>query len=458
MDYSHLEDRFEKLNHYNSEIDSSAVWNRLEHTIKKDQSDNKILIFWFGFLMFALINAYGIKELNKETKYLSANTLDQNPVNSISTKTNNFTINESNEIIISDEYEVHRNVNQNQKVNQNKSVIQKKEMGHFDSGNFKLATADFIMNFPDGIESKSLIPMIKEEEMNKGQILDEQIGEERLKSIAIKLISKAEVLALNLLEVPDFQGLSIEPTFCDCLNLNLGKNKFQFSIRPYSQYDLSTKQIDNKGNETDFSALRNNSEMNDVAFSYGVEFRAKTRMGLGVFTGVNQSIIRDQFDYSIEKDTTILFKDIIKDISINANQDSVITIGDTIVNARVLETGRIFNQYKSLDIPVGIDFTKQLHNFELGLSASALINLTFKGSGSSYNSENEIESLNGAYKNNIAVRFRFAAPVSYYLTDNMSLGISPSVTYSPKSISSYVYPLGHRVTLFSIRFYADYLF
>jgi len=136
----------------------------------------------------------------------------------------------------------------------------------------------------------------------------------------------------------------------------------------------------------------------------------------------------------------------------------VITIGDTIVSARYLENGRKFNTYRSIDIPVGIEYSKRLSKFEFWVSATALVNLTFSTSGSVAEDDDSFAPISDKYRNMIGVRFRLSAPIQYYIGQRISLSIAPSVTLSPRSISDPTYSYDHRVNLFSVRLFADHSF
>jgi len=87
-----------------------------------------------------------------------------------------------------------------------------------------------------------------------------------------------------------------------------------------------------------------------------------------------------------------------------------------------------------------------------------LFNLTFSTDGSVADEDEAFVSIKGKYKNSIDIRFRISTPIQYYIGQSISLGIAPSFTLSPTSISDANYPNKHRVNLLSVGVFADYSF
>lgn len=508
MKYSHLENRLKGLNHLESDIDTSEVWKQLEPKLYAKENSRKLFYFkifgiglfiitFLGTLIFStsqynsdqakkILNTESeivlVKddELNNHTDLSIENIVDKNLSSS-----NLNRLNESNKTQGNIEEINDLNTNASDIMPNPENIIDKDQNVLFTNNFFKPKdpkhrSDNVVINKINSINVKdtdfSLIkidykqpqnqsnnaPNLKAQNSNLANlnhINSNSISSNSINSKSANLVfSQLTNRPLFTFKTASSKLLAPIPSVDNCPTFNKRNNKIYFSIRPYVDYDFPLNQIKSTEGDSKLAELRNRLETNFIAYSYGVELRARTRSGINVFTGINQSVVKDQFDYSIEKDTMILITDIIKDISINENQDSVVTFGDTLINARALETGRRFNRYTSIDIPIGFEFTKRFSKIEYGVSTTAFVNLNFATKGSLLNENEDYTTINGVYKNSVAIRMRLSTPIQYYLGKKVSLGVAPSFTYSPQSISKTTYSLEHKVNLFSIRVFADYSF
>jgi len=482
MSYSHLENRLKELGQYESKIDTTEVWARLEPKINTQDSKRKIFYFRIFGMSLLLLTLLGISFLfltqNDAKTNRHAVHSESKIIGADQTKTSNYVaaqdestsfsqienkpaiqITNKSEISLDKKTKIERNVNQNNDLN--RSIKKGEKPLELTSINNETEenTTGLIDKNSGAFRSTDSAKFRNSNSLENTQLHDRKFERsDKSTAVFISPFYKINSLQLNSLLVGQSSLITPTPIIEECPLVNKNNTKISFSIRPYADYDFPMTSLVGREADSNLETIRNQVESNYIGYSFGVELRAKTKSGIHVFTGYNQSLIRDRFDFSVEKDTMILLEDIIKNITINENQDSVITIGDSLVNARVIETGRRFANYKSIDIPVGFEFSKRVSKLEFGISAAALINLTFGATGSVYDENEEISSLDGKYKNSIGARFRLSTPIQYYIGRKLNIGIAPAFTYSPKSITSNTYPIDHKVNLFSMRLFADYSF
>ena len=485
MNYIDLLNKLKSLSHYESDIDTVTVWEQLESDIHGD--DRARRVFYYRLLGSALsisvlvgisllILKGNVLEFYKDTIKVDSANVEGANLKIYDNKSGDNMLLAREETIqnsADDQQAKSENIpggNENSDVDINQAPLEEKNkyglnrevsIGR-DFNNRNQERKEKIDVAKQNATLLNQSPFEKDQEIlfihdefserfeNKESDVSSELNtrvRESINKLPISLMSVKHSKLLTSISAPD-----------GCPLIEKRNRKLIFSVRPYVYYDLPNSQLTSREGTAGTDIARSGLESNYAAYSFGVEIRAKTRSGFHIFTGINQNVIRDQFEYSLEKDTMILLEDVIKDISINANQDSVITIGDTIVNARVLESGRKLNTYRSIDIPIGIEFSKRLSKFEFGISTTALFNLSFSTEGSVADEDEAFISIKGKYKNSIGMRFRISTPIQYYIGQRVNLGIAPSFTLSPSSISDPNYPIEHKVNLFSIGMFADYSF
>jgi len=489
MNFSHLTNKLKSLSHYESEIDTTDVWSQLESKIYAEDRSKRLFYFCSFGVVISLIIFVGVSfsffGKNNSNTTLN-NKISGKLVTDISKSGGSVETQSSIEKRNDSNYE--NNSNQQialtrsktktiakselEKLNHEKDLEQKHNL------NYKSERLDEAKSDQTTTEKRPILEKIDIEvitknatesnlEISSSILKNMLLAETKNLSFESRNISSQRSLSpvISISALPYTETSAIEPTQFrslptpdECPTLNKKTRKIIFSIRPYSAYDHPMTQLYIREGNSNVEAYRASVESNYLAYSYGLELRAKTRSGINLLVGINQSIKRDKFDYSLEKDSMILLENVIKDISINANQDSIVTYGDTLVSARVIETGRKFNTYKSIDIPIGVEFSTRLSNLEFGISSSAIFNLAFRTKGSVSDENDAYTSIDGKYMSSIGVRFRLSTPIQYYIGEHMSLGLAPSFTFSPNSISSSSIPIEHKVNLLSMRLFADYSF
>lgn len=476
MNYSRLENKIEGLRHHESHIDTSEVWAMLEPKLQKEEKKKKIILFFFlgvWISIVALMVLIPILPKNTNTKKTPGSVQTESNIRKTEKGILSAQINSLNHDQVHTETEgaiekVPVEIQHTNRTLKKQKIETTQENPYFtdsqlsDRSNSKPSeTQENIQQYrPRNVapfeEDIQLTGDSRDSNNAKRDYYSQTNG--NLNNLVTPLESNSHAYQLLLLDIGAATLVARAPRFVDCPTINKKSKRFSFSVRSYAAYEFPTTQFKSTGDNLNLETIRSNLESNYVAYSFGVEVRARTASGIHVFTGINQSVIKDQFDYSFQRDTTILIEDFIKNISINENQDSVITIGDTLIGATVFEAGRRFNQYKSIDIPIGIEISKRFAKFELGTSTAALINLTFNTKGSILDENEEYVSINGFYKNKIGIRFRFSTPIQYHVARDLSIGIAPSLIYAPRSLSSENYSIQHKVNLFSMRLFADYKF
>ena len=472
------------LSHYESDIDATEVWTHLESKIHAAERDSRVFyVRLFGALLSIVLFVGIFLILLKNNRLLFSENLIDEKVTVVKQVDNNS----SNDVWLSNETKVESHAKDNlgslkEKVEEKRNTeVVENVIPSYIKSNYRLnSEVDKIGTSNDKQQVKVEIDEVVKQynilseqgRLKNNGSLDREVISAKLPDINHSISNNSETLK-NLppsksekviplprikMSLPHAITSRSIPNPDKCPLVEKKKRKIVFSIRPYADYDLPLTKLYNREGNANENIARNRLESNYVAYSFGMELRARTKSGIHIFTGINQSVIRDKFDYSLEKDTMILLEDVIKDISINENQDSVITIGDTLVNARLLETGTKFNTYKSYDIPFGFEISKRLTRFEIGISTTAIFNLKFSTKGSVADEEKAFSSIDGKYKNSIDLRFRISTPIQYYVGKNVNIGMAPSFTLAPVSISHPSYQFDHKVNLISMRAFVDYSF
>lgn len=246
----------------------------------------------------------------------------------------------------------------------------------------------------------------------------------------------------------------------DCPTFKNKSVSLQYGIQPYVSYNYGQSTFTNTAEPNNVPQYRSDSERPFFSFDYGVLLSATTKNGFGIFGGINRSVLQEELNYTQQKDTLLLIEDYIKSIVIDARGDSMVTFVDTLINTQYIETSKTYNTYKSIDLPIGIDYHKRMGNVSIGLSVSALINLSFVSEGQAYSDSGVISNFNieDAYESKIGVRFNFGVPIQYQLRRKLSVGLSPMITYYTEPISSSSYDTSHELRLYSLRLFTNFTF
>lgn len=235
-------------------------------------------------------------------------------------------------------------------------------------------------------------------------------------------------------------------------------NAFHIALRPYGSYQHALHEHQYTRDATGRLNSGDDHGSFYYGYAYGLEMIAKTPLGIDVIMGFNRSKIVDQLSYTVEREEQITLTNIVKDIYINANMDSVVIYGDTTVNAIITENGLLLNRYETIDIPIGIEVSTMRGAIEVGLSATALINITHQASVSRLNDGRQIENLDPLYKRKLGLRYRLSVPIQYHFSEHFSLGLRPSFIYNPGSLVKADSDISHGMHKLSAGMFTTYAF
>jgi len=231
------------------------------------------------------------------------------------------------------------------------------------------------------------------------------------------------------------------------------------SLDVYFSHDYASKVLKPNGGESQgYLDMRNQTEKSMYSYSLGARFGYNLSYRWNLHTGFNYSQINEKFEYTDpESNQTRLIT--IKDYVYENGKiiDSIIT--EEIVVVPGTEKLKVFNKFRSFDIPVIARFTL-LANRHLSLSATAgvYVNLGFSQRGMMLgeNSNTPIEFTSGKenaeviYKTQLGLSVYSGISLAYHLTSNIDFVLEPHVRLQTESMTVGDYALKQNFNTFGV--------
>jgi len=231
------------------------------------------------------------------------------------------------------------------------------------------------------------------------------------------------------------------------------------SIDVYFSHDYASKTLQSNGGEAQgYLDMRNQTEKSMYSYSIGARFGYNLSYRWNLHTGFNYSQINEKFEYTDpESNQTRLIT--IKDYVYENGKivDSIIT--EEIVIVPGTEKLKVFNKFRSFDIPVIARFTL-LANRHLSLSATAgvYVNLGFSQRGMilGEDSNTPIDFTSGKenaeviYKTQLGLSVYSGISMAYHLTSNIDFVLEPHVRLQTESMTIGDYALKQNFNTFGV--------
>jgi len=189
----------------------------------------------------------------------------------------------------------------------------------------------------------------------------------------------------------------------------------------------------------DYLQNRKDTETSLDAVRIGLDLRWQHKSGFYIKPGVEYEQINERFDYVFTRDTVLDQADQIVATVYDING----TPSDSIGTARVVERytldKEIYNRYHSIDIPILIGYASQKNKFGWFVEGGASMNLWFKARGQIVDfAGSDIRLTDNAdlFKPRTGISLIGSIGLSYQLTEQFNLSLSPSIKYHLGSISS----------------------
>ncbi len=463
MNNHRVDNAFQKLNTHHSEINAGDVWSKLEPLLEPKKSDRKwlfILLPMLAMLFFVVVVSFVTPNADEKTDLQSTllktsqvrteQNLEYKKDDSKSGSSEHFnssTIQESSEPIkqlhIKTEINEQKQAQVLDQVSVNEAVneLTQQEYGQSPSRNLIENRREYFLQ--NEVETPNVMDENSATDINSKTTRD---------LLDLALLTGQQLSPLNYQSDNRVSAPEVCPGFSE------KSPSLQFVIQPYLHYVFNNNSFGPNNEMTNLYQLRDMNESPYYAFDSGLELIAKTKFGVNLVTGINYSRSVDRFEFETQKDTTFLIEDVIKDIFIDANMDSVIVIGDTLVNAIAIESNRLFNNYSTLDFPIGFEYFRPIGRFDIGFSAVALVNITFNVEADAFAQDDEVVDIENFYRDRLSLRYRFALPIQYVISPQVSVGLRPIYTYSPTPITIESYEVEHRTSNFGIGLYTRFEF
>ncbi len=242
-----------------------------------------------------------------------------------------------------------------------------------------------------------------------------------------------------------------------CFDHKIKRNSF--GIEVYGGPGLVSKHlvsgIDGYKNLLD---KRKETETTLESLRAGLAVRFNHNTGIYIKAGIEATRLRERMDYSVGKDTSYTLENQIIDYEINGVGDSIPVIGDVIITESSSKTWKIYNQFKTLDIPITLGYQHRVGNWGYFGEAGVIFNLSLKNEGMVLDPSYVPSDLTPLFENNNGMHLTASFGVSYQFTKNFYAYVSPSLKFSRKNFNVDSYPIDQKFHSYSILFGVGYTF
>ena len=240
------------------------------------------------------------------------------------------------------------------------------------------------------------------------------------------------------------------------------ENDFIFSAEVFGGVSFVNRKIAAKDpSSSDLLSIRANNEYPLEANHLGLLLKLKTQKGIYFSAGIQQTTIAERYEY---KDTNISIDSVegVKTLLVNLTGDTIPRMGMIPRTTTLVLEKKIFNTYQLLDIPVFIGYETKGKNWQFGVEAGVLANISLKTEGIIPNElfdDIDIKTdQDEVFKSNIGLSYHLGMTASRKIKGNFWLTITPSLRILPKDFSTDNYGLSQKYTLFGTRVGVRYNF
>jgi len=214
----------------------------------------------------------------------------------------------------------------------------------------------------------------------------------------------------------------------------------------YSGYGFVNKSLESKSRYYDhYERLRTSIEtpLEDWYTGVGLNIGMSQRWNLHV--GVEYGQITERMDYTIstiKSDTT--YESVLNRVYISAVGDSTLSTGEW--NGKILEVTnyKIYNQYRSIDIPIRLQYVYTKDRWRMGASAGIILNTLMRFDGGLVSIDNIFDDNPDFFRKSSGIHLTGGVNLQYRLTPKMPLKFSPSIKYALRGMDTSTYALQQR--------------
>jgi len=451
----------DKINNYASDINAEAPWDDLQPL--EDKEDRKFFWVFFGMvsLLLSLGRIYAISfssnsmepQVSKHNESILENNiviqeasqskipqiLSEAPfaeANDQNLKINSTEINNSPNLVTD---LIQSQMNSPQELNgltaTNKSTKNEKTLDHGEQNALK-ALRDLNPNAKQAFDKDVTLDASEENATQAKLMIDFAL----LHRVNFSPTFKQDqvVLFTNDLSIEDFK---------------MGKNKKEKVEGAWSVWVSFTPEISYKfmantnGRELDdYIAERKKVESSFFAFRSGVGVRHASKNGMRFSAGFEYGQMTEIFQDSVDLGSELFF-DLDAPAKFVREEDETLSpiSGGRWRVIQTIQYRKIFNRYKSYDIPVSIGYGFQNDKFGLHVDVGAILNLRLKARGQIYdrmNPEDEARSIinladkDGVIENNIGLNLFASAAINYHISPAVTFELGPQFRYGLNSFTT----------------------
>lgn len=225
------------------------------------------------------------------------------------------------------------------------------------------------------------------------------------------------------------------------------------SVDAYVSHEYANRSLSSiTGDNQSYIDMRNQTEHSLYSFSAGVRFGYNVGYRWNIHTGVNYSQINEKFDYiDPESNQTRLIT--IKDYIYQNGSIVDSTVTEELVTVPGTSKLKVYNRYRSLDIPVLARFTILANrNFSLSSMAGVFINMAASQKGMFLDNDgmnpvdftSNVENNFEAFKTQLGVSLYANISLAYHILPNVDLLLEPNIRVQTESMTAGDYPVNQK--------------
>jgi len=243
--------------------------------------------------------------------------------------------------------------------------------------------------------------------------------------------------------------------------LKKGSNDF-LKQKKSKQYSLTTELFFNygvvdktlKSSNDAYLNIRDSHETPLDVISAGVNFSIQHKSSFYLKTGLEYQQITERFENYSTWNSTIIEPDQIIAITYDMDGNSVNTIGDGLVDETYFSSKKIYNRYRSFELPVLIGYASSKQKLGWFAEGGLALNLSFKPDGEILNESEQSIFLKedpSYFKSRTGISLVSAIGVSYQLNHQFSLSAAPNFKYQLSSVASAINPVDQKYLTLGMR-------
>ncbi len=232
------------------------------------------------------------------------------------------------------------------------------------------------------------------------------------------------------------------------------KNPKQYNLATelFFNYGLVNKSL--KSNNQAYLNIRDSLETPMDVISAGLNFRIQHKSNFYLKTGLEYQQINERFENYTTWDSTVIEPNQIIEIIYNMDGTSTNTIGDGLVDESYYSSKKIYNRYRSIELPILIGYSSSEQRLNWFLEGGLALNLWFKPGGETLSESGHsilLKEDQSYFKSRTGLSLISAIGLSYQLNDRFNLSAAPNFKYQLSSVSSGINPVDQKYLTVGLR-------